>query len=71
MCVIIAEELFELVQLSGVPMDKELFKVVCFHASNSFVERDKLMHVCHYYIDFGAIKVEYRTNRHHADSQNN
>ena len=23
-----AEELFELVQLSGVPMDKELFKVV-------------------------------------------
>ena len=24
----VSEELFELVQLSGVPMDKELFKVV-------------------------------------------
>ena len=35
MCVIIAEELFELVQLSGVPMDKELFKVVRLHASNA------------------------------------
>ena len=27
-CHCISEELFELVQLSGVPMDKELFKVV-------------------------------------------
>ena len=27
-CTFLIEELFELVQLSGVPMDKELFKVV-------------------------------------------
>ena len=42
-----AEELFELVQLSGVPMDKELFKVVSGHSfSMTFITKVYCRDIC-------------------------